>query len=194
MNGKRKRILTALGLLFVLMLPLPVLTGCGASSSAQALEALPDLVARAEVLNEYIWGQGAPLENDTAGASGKSVAQYERVAGDAPFTTLAALTEEILQVYSTEYCKIIMEIVLEGNDDVFPRYNEDEDGRLTCDVTNDGFVLSTKLDPSQARVKSSGFNRVKAAVPCTFQGEPDGDYIVTLVYENGAWKLDSPTY
>lgn len=185
---------TAAGLLLVLMLPL-LLAGCGASSNAAALAALPDLVARAEVLNEYIWGYGAPVEQDIADAAGQAAARYVRVAPDAPFTTMAALTEEILQVYSTEYCKIILEIVLEGSDDVFARYNEDtEDGRLTRDVTVEGFPLRTKLDPSQARVKSTGFNRVKVAMPCTFDGEPDGDYIVTLVFENGAWKLDSPTY
>jgi len=170
-----------------------MLSGC--ASGNEALEALPALIERAEVLNRYIWGVGPEVtEYDDSSVTASGTSKYVRVADTSEFTTLAALTEAILQTYSTDYCDIIFEIVLEGGEDTFARYNEDAEGVLTFNVRSSGYELRTVLDASAARVKSTGFNRVVVAVPCTFDGQPDGDYEVNLVWENGEWKLDSPTY
>ena len=169
-----------------------MLTSC--ASGNEALAALPTLIERAEVLNEYIWGKGPEVEFYTEGGISSSASKYVRVAPSAEYSTLSELTEAILQVYSNDYCEIIFEIVMTGSEDVFARYNEDETGRLTLDVVNKGFELRTVLDASKAKVKSTGFNRVVVTMPCTFDGQPDGNYDVTMVWENGTWKLDSPTY
>jgi len=179
--------------LLIISALLLVLPGC--ASGDEALAALPSLVERAEVLNGYIWGYGPELEDYEEPTLSTTTSKYVRVAETAEYTTLADLTEAILQVYSTDYCELIIEIVLEGSDDAFARYNEDNtDGRLTFEIINEGFELRTKLDPSRAEVKSTGFNRVIVEMPCTFDGVDDGMYEVEMVWENGSWKLDSPTY
>jgi len=170
-----------------------MLSGC--ASGNEALKALPGLVEKAEVLNTYIWGTGPEVENyDDNPVTAAGTSKYVKVADTAEYTTLASLTEAILQTYSTDYCDIIIEIVLEGGDDTFARYNEDAEGNLTFNVRSPGYELRTVLDPSAAKVKSTGYNRVVVSVPCTFDGQPDGDYEVSMVWENGSWKLDSPTY
>ncbi len=181
--------------LFIILIALTLLlTSCGPIGD-EALTKLPDLISRAEVLNEYIWGLGPEVEDYTESEISSGSAKYVRVAASAKFTTLPALTEEILQVFSTSYCENIIEIAVSGSEEVASRYGEDtSDGRLTFNVTSRGFELRTKLDPSKAVVKSIGFNRVEIDVPCTFDGIDDGMYTVALVLENGMWKLDSPTY
>ena len=172
-----------------------VLALSGCASGNEALDALPALIERAEVLNRYIWGVGPEVaEYDDSSVTASGTSKYVKVADTAEYTTLASLTEAILQTYSTDYCDIIIEIVLEGGEDTFARYNEDAEGNLTFNVRSSGFELRTALDAASAKVKSTGFNRVVVSVPCTFDGQPDGDYEVSMVWENGEWKLDSPTY
>jgi len=178
----------------LLMLAAMLLSLGACASGNEALAALPSLIERAEVLNEYIWGKGPEVEFYDDGGISSSSSKYVRVVPSAEYSTLSELTEAILQVYSNDYCEIIFEIVMTGSEETFARYNEDDTGRLTLDVVNKGFELRTVLDASQAKVKSTGFNRVVVTMPCTFDGQPDGNYDVTMVWENGTWKLDSPTY
>lgn len=167
----------------------------GCASGNEALGALPELIERAEVLNAYIWGKGPELvEYDDSALTASGTSKYVKVADTAEYTTLAALTEDILKTYSTDYCDIIIEIVLEGGEETFARYSEDAEGNLTFNVRSAGYDLRTVLDVSGAEVKSTGFNRVIVSVPCTFDGQPDGNYEVSMVWENGEWKLDGPTY
>lgn len=164
-------------------------------SDEEARALLSELIPKAEYLNEAFWGSGLPAKGGAAYDSASALSsQYCEVAPDCPYQTLSQLYSAAAEIYSSEYMKIISESAFDGSDDIQPRYSENSDGVLTVDLSNAGFELSTVLYPEKATVKRCSFGVLEVAVPCDFRGEPDDDYIITLVDEDGVWKLDSPTY
>ncbi|MFA6948065.1 MAG: hypothetical protein WCQ72_03715 [Eubacteriales bacterium] len=161
----------------------------------QARSILAGLIPKAEYLNDVFWGEGLAAKGGASyNASSSISSQYYEVSADCPYQTLVQLYSAAAEVYSDDYLKIISETAFDGSDDIQPRYSENDAGVLTVNVSNKGFELSTTLHPEKATVKRCSFGVLEVAVPCEFRGEPDEDYIITLVDEDGVWKLDSPTY
>ena len=56
-----------------------------------------------------------------------------------------------------------------------------------------GLEITGKFDPSRATVKSTSSSDAVVKAPYS-SGETIKEYELTMVYENGQWRMDSPTY
>lgn len=181
-------------LVFLMTLALALsLVSCAQLSREEAVEVLSDLIPRAAALNEIIWGAGLQTD-ESYELLAYDVARYCEVNDASPYKTLAELRAECEAVFSESFMVIIDEICFSGNDELTPRYAESAAGRLQVNVSARSFKMRSVLYPERARVVYGIGDVLKVKIPCDFDGKPDEDYEVTLVLEDGVWKIDSPTY
>ena len=160
---------------------------------AEAAEILTRLLPYAEELNEAFLGRGLePSEPQDERLS--SAAKYVKVSGNCKYQTVGELASAAETIFSEEYCTILFEAAFYGSDNFTARYSEAEDGTLQVNVNDQGYNLRTKLFPDGAVVKNKYDGKTAVSVPAEFDGTPCEPIIIYLVYENGSWLIDSPTY
>ena len=185
---KKNSIVSAALAVILAILSVLSLSGCSNVTDAELQSFLPELIAKAAEYNEIIWGKGLEyVKNDETN-------RYRDVTDECNFRSTTALMNAFSEVYSADYMSLINETAFVGTDDVFARYNDGDDGILQVDSQNTGFNLRTTLHPESAKVLHTGFGLLRVSIPCEFDGEAADDYEVTLVKEDGKWKIDSPTY
>ena len=168
----------------------------------EAKEILSVLIPKSQEINEIIWGKGLPVEAGSEPAfDSVSAAQYRTVDGSCGYKNTDDLKTAIGEVYSERYIETgINYTAFEGSKkegteeyDIYPRYKDNNDGRLCIDITNDGFCLNTEISAENAKVTKADFDRVDVDVEATAEGVKI-PLTLTLVKEQNGWRLDTPTY
>ena len=178
-------------------------------TTEEAREILGGLVPLSLELNEVFFGKGLPTADPDAADSEESGAEYYEVSPDAAYKSIAEIKADAEKVYSSAYLSHVYIIAFEGaktdygteNEDgeaayteyIDPRYKE-EDGVLMIDVAYAGYELNNTPLTDTAEVVECTPDYVKVSVKYSADGAEAGTMNILLAYENGQWRLDSPTY
>ena len=174
-----------------------MLVSCGGGAdSAEVLSAFTELYEKSVPINEYIFGKGLPYDSPESYKTEELTSPYYvPVSESSPYKTKAELEAAILAVYSRDYYDEIKQGLFDGygeDSKIKPRYVE-EKGVLKIDITNVGLEITGTFDTATARVKSSSSS--EAVVTASWRsGETVKEYDLTMVLDNGLWRMDSPTY
>ncbi len=201
--GKFKRILS---LVFASLLVILTFSGCGCAkiSKEEAQLEIKKLVDASYDLNVIIYGEGLPYYDriDTQGAL------YAPVSDTARFKSISDMKVAIRRTFSENYSKILEKTAFEGQEGVDfgyhnqPRYIE-VSGELMVlkDFYNVDFDSEKYGEYEGIKVQKYNTDVIKIVkISKRFvEGEitsVDGktQIRVTLVLEDGEWRLDSPTY
>lgn len=184
---KSLRFVLACVILFALVLPF---ASCERQDEAQSIEIVKDLIERSYTLNVVYYGEGLPYD-----AEKQVEGEYYEVTEDAPFRIRNDLIVETRAVFSEDIALGLLGAYLDGYSNmgvvVYARYLTGPDGYLTVykDYKNVNDQI-TKYDTSSVQIIKNRKNKIVASVTSVDGGET---IEVTLIYENDAWKLDSPT-
>ncbi len=201
--GKIKRILS---LLFASLLVILTFSGCGCAkiSEEEAKLEIKKLVDASYDLNVIIYGEGLPYYERT-----DTINQlYAPVADTAKYKSISNLKVDIRKTFSESYSKILEATAFEGQEGVEfgyhnqPRYIEVLGELMVLkDFYNVDFDSDKYGEYEGIKVQKYNTNVIKIIkISKRFvEGEitsVDGRTTirVTLVLENGEWRLDSPTY
>lgn len=200
----------------ILLVLLTFLTGCASSmKNEEARAILSELVPKSQEVNEILWGEGLPLDDESNGAlSTVKGAQYRPVAADCGYTSIEQIKEKASSVYSEDYLKQVYATAFGeyetdeedkaeeetgkntaeslGLNKLYARYIE-EKGVLYEDITYTKYTLSTVIYPETAVVTDEGIGIIECRVDCLVGGEKN-TMKITLREQDGRWLLDSPTY
>ena len=165
----------------------------------EAKAILTELLPKAEVINEIIWGEGLSVEpGQDPALNTVTAAQYRTVAEDALYQSTDELKTAIAEVYSDDFiAKTINYAAFEGADDaledteaqMYPRYKDNDEGVLTVDITNPGFEISTVIYPETVKVVDAEDNKQELEVESN-----NGKLKLVIVKQESGWRLDTPTY
>ncbi len=184
---KSLRFVLACVILFALVLPF---ASCERQDEAQSIEIVKDLIERSYTLNVVYYGEGLPYD-----AQKQVEGEYYEVTEDAPFRIRNDLIVETRAVFSEDIALGLLGAYLDGYSNmgvvVYARYLTGPDGYLTVykDYKNVNDQI-TKYDTSSVQIIKNRKNKIVASVTSVDGGET---IEVTLIYENDAWKLDTPT-
>ena len=184
---KSLKFVLACVILFALVLPF---ASCERQDEAQSIEIVKDLIERSYTLNVVYYGEGLPYD-----AEKQVEGEYYEVTEDAPFRIRNDLIVETRAVFSEDIALGLLGAYLDGYSNmgvvVYARYLTGPDGYLTVykDYKNVNDQI-TKYDTSSVQIIKNRKNKIVASVTSVDGGET---IEVTLIYENDAWKLDSPT-
>lgn len=201
--GKIKRILS---LMFASLLVILTFSGCGCAkiSEEEAKLEIKKLVDASYDLNVIIYGEGLPYYERT-----DTINQlYAPVADTAKYKSISNLKVAIRKTFSESYSKILEATAFEGQEGVEfgyhnqPRYIEVLGELMVLkDFYNVDFDSDKYGEYEGVKVQKYNTNVIKIIkISKRFvEGEitsVDGKTTirVTLVLENGEWRLDSPTY
>lgn len=201
--GKIKRILSVL---FASLLVILTFSGCGCAkiSEEEAKLEIKKLVDASYDLNVIIYGEGLPYYERT-----DTINQlYAPVADTAKYKSISNLKVDIRKTFSESYSKILEATAFEGQEGVEfgyhnqPRYIEVLGELMVLkDFYNVDFDSDKYGEYEGIKVQKYNTNVIKIVkISKRFvEGEitsVDGKTTirVTLVLENGEWRLDSPTY
>lgn len=184
------------------------LAGCGRSAftDEEIIEAASDLIAESIPVNEIYFGKGlAAVEADSAAAAAfakevktsATLLQYLPVEKSTGYDSIGTIKEATEKVYSKSYCTYLYEMAFTGISDegltaTYARYMETEDGTLA--VRKDFNIIDTRTYGADVQVVSKKGNSAVVKVQSYVDGKEDAMVEVQMIYENGAWRLDSPTY
>lgn len=155
------------------------------------------LIEAAGPLNEIFYGEGLPVEAyDEKAKDGTAVAfHYVRVRQDAPYQDIASLKEAAGQVFAKSYLSVLYESAFDGTEEIYARYAEDSEGRLTRNVkqkvkTTDEW---TKWNYDTIKVKTARNAIVIVEIDGTFAGRTETEQIM-LEKETEGWRLSTAVY
>ena len=182
--------------------------GCSGSSFTdnEIIEAAANLIAESIPVNEIYFGKGlaAVAEDSEAAAAfareiktSVSLLQYMPVDKSTGYDSVDRIKEATEKVYSESYFAYLYEMAFtgisdEGSTATYARYMETEGGTLA--VRKDFTVIDTRTYGTDVQVVSKKGNSAVVEVQSYVDGKEDAVVEVQMVYENGAWRLDSPTY
>lgn len=176
--------------------------GCTEAEPAdgdEVLAAAEKLVEQAIEVNRIFFWEGLPHEEPTDGSDEiAKEAEYLPLTEDYRYLSELDLIEKAEAVYSASFCEDIRKIAFEGvkvTDDeaLFARYIE-EGGVMKINRMLSESGLSERL-PVEGSAKLDEVGHDVATVSVEFRtGEKVEVQVVTLVLENGGWRLDTPTY
>ena len=185
-----------------------LLAGCGGSSFTddEIIEAAANLIAESIPINEIYFGAGlAAVEEDSEAAAAfareiktsVTLLQYLPVDKSTGYDSVDRIKEATEKVYSQSYCEYLYEMAFSGISDegstaTYARYMETEGGTLA--VRKDFDVIDTRTYGTDVQVISKKGNSAVVKVQSYVDGKEDAVVEVQMIYENGAWRLDSPTY
>ena len=185
-------------ILITVILAATTVISCGGGwDEAELLSTFTELYEKSVPINEYIFGKGLPYDNpDSYNLEELNSPHYVNVSEGSPYKTVAELEAAILEVYSKDYYTVsLKQGLFDGYGEKSkekPRYTE-ENGVLKIDVTKVGLEITGRFDPTTARVKSTSSSDA-VIVANWISGDTVKEYELIMVFENGAWRLDSPTY
>lgn len=173
----------------------------------QIYDIVVDLVERSYAANDLLYGYGLPviaIGSQWADLNyiykDSDYADYEYVSEHSRHLSISTIKDELESVYSSEfvdnYQASLFDGFVVGNDVIRARYYE-SDQWLYQSLDSDPLVTWQRIyDYSTMRiVKPSRADYVTVEIDTHLEGD---DTIlpvkVSIVYEKGAWKLDSATY
>ena len=201
--------------LYILAVTLAVmlLASCGSSTftDEEICSAAKELIAESVAMNEIYFGKGLPFVDADSDAARHFAAEvktdatllsYLPVAGDAGFSSIDSINEATKKVYSKDYCAYLFEmaftgISIEEGTAAYARYMETENGILAVhkDLSViDARTYGTAEKEQQVEVIQKKGNTAVVKAQSYLHGEADMSVEIQLIYEDGAWRLDSPTY
>lgn len=193
--------------LFVLVLLTAV--SCGKAPTAEEIRpTLETLVEASYEINDIFFGEGLPaIERDSEYAIKNYVyymdegGNYDYVTPDCPYQTTDEIKAAAEKVYSSDYLASIYETSFIGVADpnagmLYARYLDTDDGLKKSNLHKAIITAKRIYDfDSMAVVKPSGTDYVNIEIDSHTEGSSDVLRIrLTLVNENGEWRLDTPTY
>lgn len=204
-----KRTLTCLFLsLALLILPL---ASCSRQAPPPPLEEVYDdivaLLESAYEINNAVFGEGLPVHaigSEYAEQYGlykdTDYANYQYVRDDAPYRTVSEIRDALLAVYSTDYVDSLSGVLFDG----FVMGSRVEVAQL---YEQNGYLMQrTDYEPlfqgrrvydysSMRIVKPSTATRLTVEIDSRAEGEDTlSKDKITLVLEDGVWRLDAPTF
>ncbi len=197
-------------LTFALALCLPfALSGCASEPPAveEVYDIVVDLVERSYAANDLLYGYGLPviaIGSEWADLnytySENDYADYEYVSEYSPYVSLTAIKDELESVYSAEFLETYYTSLFDGflaGEQLFrARYYEKNDW-LYQSVDNEPLVTWQRIyDYSSMRLtKPSRADYVSVEIDTHLEGEDTVlPVTISIVYLDGAWYLDTPTY
>lgn len=203
-----KKIVLCLLLAALLLVALP---GCETLETEGLLDDAPDLIRRAQTLNEVYFGSGIPYDKDGTPTGNYYPADKGYLAA-VGFSTLDELHAETKAVFSADYAASILNaaggVAAEG---IYARYISSQaegrrDERETILVYRNDVrdALPVVLyDFSAIAITRVGRDYASVAISIDTEYPADdthpapytvpGEMTVRFVWENG-WRIDSPTY
>ncbi len=188
-------------LIFIAVIEVLSLASCeGGHSDEEIIEAAAALIEKSYEVNEIYYGKGLP---STGESSIGLASEYSIVDPSCGYTTVEQIKEVAARVYSADYCEHLYVIAFEGisNDEdeesaSFARYIVDFSDTLTVsnDAEENGMVLNRTYDFSTIVVEKCVRNSATISVQSLVDGVADQIIELNLVYENGEWRLNTPTY
>ena len=183
-------------LLTLITVATAVISCGGGPEDTVVLSAFTELYNKSVPINEYIFGKGLPYDNPESYKKDELASPYYvAVSESSPYKTIAEFETAILEVYSSAYYKEIRQGLFDGygeKNKEKPRYVE-EKGVLKIDITKAGNEITGTFDTSAAKVKSSSSSEAVIRAPWR-SGSTVKEYDLTMVFENGQWRFDTPTY
>ncbi len=199
--------------IFVAVLAAVLLVSCSSSSftDEEICSAAEALIADSVAINQIYFGEGLPFVDADSDAARQFAAEvktdatllsYLPVAADAGFSSIDSIKEATEKVYSKAYCAYLFEmaftgISIEEGTAAYARYMETENGILAVHrelSAIDIRTYSTAKTGQQVEVIQKKGNTAVVKAQSYLHGEEDVAVEIQLIYENGAWRLDSPTY
>lgn len=186
-------------------------SSCGFSSftDEEIRTAAAELIEASVPINEIYFGEGLPsVEEDSDAADAFSseiqtdttLLSYLPVTEDAGYSSIDSIKEATEEVYSQSYCEYLFEMAFSGistedAEATYARYLETDAGTLA--VHKELSVMDARTYDTEEEnievLRKSGNSAVVEAQSYV-DGEADVTVEVQMIYEDGAWRLDSPTY
>ena len=174
--------------------------GCGTGPSEEEIrQTVQALVDAAEPINEIFYGEGVPVKDyeieEADGLSSTVDFQYVSVSEAAPYQSIEQIKEAAEQVFTEAYLAGVYESAFVRTEDLYPRYAEDAQGRLTRNVKQSFKSTDewTEWDFSTLTVIKSTERLVEVRLEGTFAGRTETETL-RLEKEADGWRLASPTY
>lgn len=207
----------ALSVFLLLVLCLGMLPGCARLNTEGLLEAAPNLIQRADNLNEIFYGEGIPYDRN-AEPIGNYYPADKGFLQEQGFATVEELKAKTQRVFSIDYCMAIYASTLsgfaaEGSGYIYARYSSSQPENLRDE--NETILVSSTAESKLAHRKSItydynglrlgevGRDYAKVIVPTVTEFYADDDHPtdytvkedmeIKFVYEDG-WRIDSATY
>lgn len=184
-------------------------TSCSSRPPAleQIYDIVVDLVERSYPANDLLYGYGLPviaIGSQWAELNhiyqDSDYANYEYVSENSRYLSASAIKEALESVYSSsfvsQYQSVLFDGFVVGGSVVSARYYESDDW-LYQSVAGEPLITRQRIyDYSTMRVvKPSRADYVTVEMDTHLEGEDTVlPVTISIVYENGTWKLDSPTY
>ena len=202
--GKFKRIISLVFAMLMVVLTISV-GGCAKKiSEDEAINQIKTLVERAYEINEIVYGDGLPYYDriDT------QASLYAPVEDNTKYKSTSDIKLAIRKTFSESYSKVLETVAFDGQDGADfgyhsqPRYI-DQNGELMVlknfydiEFDSDKYgeyegIEVQKYDPSTIEIIKISKRFVEAKIKSE---DLKTTIVVTLVLEDGEWRLDSPTY
>ncbi len=172
----------------------------GGHSDEEIIEAAKTLIEKSYEVNEIYYGKGLP---HTGKSSVGLISEYAIVDSSCGYTKVDQLKELAASVYSADYCEHLYTIAFEGisNDEdedsvSYARYIVDFEDNLTVrvDAEEKGLILNRTYDFSTITVEKCVRKSAAVKIQSLVDGKIDEVLEIDLVFENGQWRLNTPTY
>ena len=200
-----KRILS----LALLALVLLTAVSCGKAPTAEEIRpTLEALIEASYEINDIFFGEGLPaIERDSEYAIKNYVyymdegGNYDYVTPDCPYQTTDDIKAAAEKVYSSGYLASIYETSFIGVADpnagmLYARYLDTDEGLKKSNI-HEAIITAKRIYDfdTMTVVKPSGSDFVNVEIDTHIEGSADILRIrLTMVNENGEWRLDTPTY
>ena len=181
-------------------------TSCGEESikydEEEVISAAKNLIAKSDDLNTLFWGEGIEYIEDELYSNGYYYPANPLSLGKYGVYTVEDMRNKAREVFSVGYCESIFSSVLSaaGDEDVIAGYARYYEGLSGVMVYSRAKVILTdevEYDLSTVKVVDADSKMVYVTVMATVtRGElsQTRERKVGLVYENGEWKINTPTY
>ena len=181
-------------------------TSCGEESikynADEVISAAKTLIAKSDDLNTLFWGEGIEYVEDDLYSNGYYYPANPLSLGKYGIHTVEDMRNKAREVFSVSYCESIFSSVLSasGDEDVIAGYTRYYEGNYGIMVYSRAKVILTdevEYDLSTVKVVGADEKMVYVTVMATVtRGElsQTRERKVGLVYENGEWKINTPTY
>lgn len=196
-------------LIFSLLFSALFLPGCASSPPEldQIYDTVVNLIEQSYQANDILYGYGLPIiaiDSELAETyhvySDNDSASYAYVAEESAAITVSAIKDILESVYSSDYLDTYYTSLFDGfvaGDTVYRARYYESDEWLYQSTDNQPLVTWQRVyDYSTMRLtKPSRADYVSVIIDTHMEGEEEILPItISIVYQNGAWYLDTPTY
>ena len=202
---------TLLCLFCALLLLIAPLASCNRQGNPPPLEEVYDdivaLLEGAYDINNVVFGEGLPVHaigSDYAEQHGlykdTDYATYQYVRDDAPYRTTGEIRDALLEVYSSDYVASLSGVLFDG----FVMGNRIEVAQL---YEQNGYLMQrTDYEPLFSGQRVYDYSSMRIVKPSTAtrltveidsRGEGEEAFTkdrISLVLEDGVWRLDAPAF